>query len=477
MSETFQLLRAFFPPDLSPAYLAALIGPMLETLGLAFGAMTLAFLLSLPLGIAVGSKLRGAPMLVTALSLFRAVPDLTLAIFCVILFGIGTGAGMVALFIYYTAAVAKVFADLLGSAPSRPLEALAATGATRLQVALYGLLPLTRDDLLSYGAFAFECALRASVIVGAVGGGGIGAELIGSLAAFDFQRAMTLILLLVIVIAALDRLALWLRGHPRWLLSLVPLGLFAAGHYGPSFFAFDHALGVLMDMLPPRLNAAAVFRLPQLIAETVWMALAGTLAAAAVGLIAALAASRKLSPIWLHIPVRRSLELARTVPEVVWGLVLVAAVGIGPLAGAWALGLHSLGSLARLFADSLDNAPDQPQRAIASTGAAPLAVACYATIPLALGPLVTHVLFRLEWNMRMAAVLGLIGAGGIGQALFEAQQLFFYREALAYVLVTAALILLTDHLSARLRARIRLPYSDAQKPRIACVAPGGELAT
>jgi phosphonate transport system permease protein len=137
-------------------------------------------------------------------------------------------------------------------------------------------------------------------------------------------------------------------------------------------------------------------------------------------------------------------------------MVLVAFVGIGPTAGAWALGLHSIGSLGRLFADALDNAPEAPQQALASTGASRLAVACYATVPLALGPIATHLLFRFEWNLRMATVLGLIGAGGIGQALFEAQQLFFYREALAYVIVTAALVLATDAASGHLRQRIGL---------------------
>ena len=469
MSQTWVLLGSFFPPDLSAAYLVALIQPLLETLGLVFGAMTVAFMLGLPLAMAASIESRSASRWVTALAVFRAVPDLTLAIFCVILFGVGAGAGMMALILYYTAVVAKVFTDLLGTAPPQPIQALRATGATRLHIALYGLLPLTRDDLLSYGAFAFECALRAAVIVGAVGGGGIGTELTGSLATFDFRRAATLILLLVVLIAACDRLALWLRAHPRWLPALIPPGLFAAAYYSPRFFAFDHAMGVFAEMLPPQLDANALAKLPQLIWETVWMALAGTLGAAVFGVPVAMAASRKLSSRWLSIGTRRLLELTRTVPEVVWGMVLVTIVGIGPGAGAWALGLHSFGSLGRLFADSLDNAAAQPQNAIASTGATPTMIASYATIPLASGAMLTHALFRLEWNMRMATVLGLIGAGGIGQALYEAQQLFFYRQALAYVLMTAALILITDKLSAGLRARCNRAHRHSHPLRVACI--------
>ncbi len=477
MNNPWQILADFFPPELSAAYLRALISPMLETLGLALGAMTIVYLISLPLALAMAVRARGARALITAISIFRAIPDLTLAIFCVILFGVGPGAGLLALVIYYTAAVAKVFGDLLITAPRAPLDALAATGASRAQIALYGLLPLTRAELLNYGAFAFECALRAAVIVGAVGGGGLGAELSGALALFDFPRAATLILLLVVIIAALDRIAVWLKAHPGALLALTPIGLWAAWTHSPDFVAFDHAARVFGDMLPPHLSHAALTKLPQQLWETIWMALVGTVAAGALALSVALPASRKLAPVWLHSCVRRACELMRTIPEVVWGLVLVATVGIGPIAGAWALGLHSFGSLVRLFADALDCAPDAPQRALRSTGAGTLAVMCYATLPLARGPMLTHLLFRLEWNMRMATVLGLIGAGGVGQALFEAQQLFFYQQTLAYVLVTAVLVLVTDHLSSRLRARVRQASQQDLPAAPFCLVAGRGLAS
>jgi phosphonate transport system permease protein len=85
--------------------------------------------------------------------------------------------------------------------------------------------------------------------------------------------------------------------------------------------------------------------------------------------------------------------------------------------------------------------------AVASTGASPFAVAAYATIPLTLAPLGVHALFRLEWNLRQATVVGMIGAGGIGQALFEAQQLFFYRQMIAYLLITWVIVLIVDRTS------------------------------
>jgi phosphonate transport system permease protein len=459
VDHAFQLFASFFPPVLAPDYLLALAGPVVETLGLTFGAMLAAFVVSLPLGVVAGLRLPGSGALLAALAAVRAIPDLTLAILCVILFGVGPGAGLIALSIYYTAAMAKMFADILRTAPRGPLQALSATGAGRLQVALFGLLPLKRADLLTYGAFEFECALRASVVIGAVGGGGIGTELVGSLQGFDFRHVTTQILALMLLVAVLDRGAQTIVRRPLWLLALVPAGLSGLLAYAPHLFALGHAAGVLAGMFPPRLSVQGWAELPQRIWETVWMALAGTLGAAAVALPLALVAARTLAPPWLALPIRRLTDALRTVPEVVWGLVLIAVAGVGPAAGTWALGLHSLGALTRLFADSLDNAPREPQLAIVGTGASAVVVGAYATLPLALGPMAAHALFRFEWNLRMATVLGLIGAGGVGQALYNAQQLFFYDQMLAYVMVTWAIVALADLGSERLRRRYGLLMS------------------
>jgi phosphonate transport system permease protein len=450
------LLAAFFPPDLRPSYLLALAPTVAETVGLAFGAMFLAFVVSLPLGVVAALNLRGARGLLAALGALRAIPDLTLAILCVVLFGVGPGAGLVALAVYYAAGVAKMFADLLRTAPQAPLQALRAAGASRLQTALFGLLPLKRDDLLAYGAYEFECALRASVIVGAVGGGGLGAELTGSLTAMDFPRVATQIIVLVILAAAFDALAARLRRKPGWLLVLAPLGLAAAVAYAPRLVSLGHAAQTFAEMWPPQMTREGWAALPQRMVETIWMAGAGTGGAVAAALVAGAAGARNLSPPWLAWPARRLMEVLRAIPEVVWGLLLIATAGVGPVAGAWALGLHSAGCLARLFADALENAPAAPQAAIAATGASRFKVFAFATGPLTIGPLAAHSLFRFEWNLRMATVLGVIGAGGVGQALYEAQQLFFYRQMLAYLLITVLLVAAVDRASEGLRRRYGL---------------------
>ncbi len=234
ITEFFRFLRQFFPPDLTPHYLSYVFapnrdGPIVQTLSMALAGIFLAVVIALPLGIVIGARMPGWRLLYAVLGLVRSIPDLTLAIFCVIIVGLGTGAGMITLVIYYAVAMAKVFGEIFLSADPRPLNALRATGASRLSIASFGLIPLKLGDVLTYGVYELESAIRASVIVGAVGAGGIGTELVGSLNDFDYRRVTTLVLALVLVIVLVDRFCWLVRRHPIALAILPPAGLDLVG--------------------------------------------------------------------------------------------------------------------------------------------------------------------------------------------------------------------------------------------------------
>jgi phosphonate transport system permease protein len=447
-------IGSFFPPDLSPAYLRALLVPIAQTIGMAAAGMLVAFALGVPLAVAIATRVPGHRVIVGVLSSLRALPDLTLAILAVVVVGLGPAAGIVALAIFYTAMIGRVYGDLFRAADAAPLEALRATGASRIAIAAFGFIPLTASDLLTFGTYAFECAMRASIIVGAVGGGGIGTELVGALSTLDYHRTLTLVIVLVALVAAVDSFGILARRTPRLVLLLLPLGLVSLWLSRPHLFAFAHALHTFAGMFPPQLREGHVFSLPLLIAQTLAIALGGTLLGALIAFPVSLVAARRIVPFAVAVSVRRVLDVARAIPELVFGLILVVSVGIGPFAGALALGLHSAGVLGKLYAESFENVPAAPIASLASTGARPFPIVAFGFVPLALGPLVAHTLFRLEWNVRAATVVGLIGAGGVGQALYEAQQLFFYKEMVAYVLVTWALVALSDWLGERLRLRL-----------------------
>ena len=451
LESVISLLRQFFPPDLSFSYLKAESMPLFETLEIAAGAIFLALIVGLLFSLIIGARLPGSRALYALLASFRSIPDLTLAILCVVLVGLGPAAGILALTLFYSAAMGKIFADLFASADPAPIEALHATGATRIMVAFYGLLPLRLKDLLTYGGYEFESAIRASVIVGAVGAGGIGTELVGSLNMTDYHRVTTLIIMLVALIASIDLLVLYVRKRPAFLLVLAAFGAVAAWHRWPHLMAVTHALQAFKTMVPPELPAEALRELPNLIGETLLIAFGGTLLGVICALPLAVAAARNISPVFISFPVRRVLEALRAVPEIVWGLILVGIAGLGPRIGILALGLHSAGSLGKLYAESLENVATEPVMAMASTGGSTLSIAGFAVLPLAFAPMTVHTLFRFEWNMRAATIVGMIGAGAIGGALFNAQQLFFYRQMMAYVLITWAMIMITDAANVRLR--------------------------
>jgi phosphonate transport system permease protein len=451
LESAISLLRQFFPPDLSFSYIRAEIAPLFETLEIAAGAMFLALIVGLLFSLIIGARLPGSRVLYALLTSFRSIPDLTLAILCVVLVGLGPAAGTLALTLFYSAAMGKIFADLFSSADPCAIEALHATGATRGMVAFYGLLPLRLKDLLTYGGYEFESAIRASVIVGAVGAGGIGTELVGSLNMTDYHRATTLIIMLVALIASVDMLGFYVRKQPKLLLVLAAFGAAAAWHHWPHLRVVAQALRTFRTMVPPQLPAEAVQQLPTLIGQTLLIAIGGTLMAVICAVPLGVAAARNISPVFVSFPVRRLLEALRAVPEIVWGLILIGIAGLGPRVGILALGLHSAGSLGKLYAESLENVAAEPVMAMASTGGSTLSIAGFAVLPLAFAPMTVHTLFRFEWNMRAATIVGMIGAGAIGGALFNAQQLFFYRQMMAYVLITWAMIMITDAANVRLR--------------------------
>ncbi|HUN48271.1 MAG TPA: ABC transporter permease subunit [Stellaceae bacterium] len=452
---------AAFVPDLSPGYLLALLVPIVQTLGMAAGGMLIACLAGLPLGLVVATRAPGTRLLYQLLAGLRAIPDLTLAILCVVVFGIGPAAGLFALALFYTAMIGKVFADLFLAAERRPLDALRATGASRTAVALFGLIPLRLGDLITHGCYSLECAVRAAVIVGAVGGGGLGTELVGTLNTLDYRRAVTLVLVLILIMAGLDHLSWRVRRSPKLVLLLIPVGAAALWIYRPQLLAVEHALRTFGSMLPPRLPAEAVLALPRLLGETLLIAGAGTALGALAALPLGLASARNLAPPALVAATRAVLEALRAVPEVVWGLILVSLATVGPGAGIVALALHSAGVLGKLYAESFENVRPEALRAVEATGAPRLSVAGFALIPLAAGPIAVHSLFRLEWNLRAATVVGMIGAGGIGEALYEAQQLFFYQQMMAYVLITWIVVSAADALSQRTQLRLGCAYAPA----------------
>ena len=184
--------------------------------------------------------------------------------------------------------------------------------------------------------------------------------------------------------------------------------------------------------------------------ETLAMSAIGTLLAVAGGLALALPASGRMG----RMPrgaVRALLNVLRSIPELVWASLLLVAAGLGPFAGTLALAAHTTGVLGRLFADALENVAPLPESTLRTNGAAPLAAFLYATLPQALPQMLSYALYRWENNIRAAAVLGVVGAGGLGQMLKYHLSLFQMESAATVVIAMLVLVALVDAASFALR--------------------------
>jgi phosphonate transport system permease protein len=186
--------------------------------------------------------------------------------------------------------------------------------------------------------------------------------------------------------------------------------------------------------------------------ETLAMSAVGTLLAALLGIVLALPAAGRFG--WpLQSAARLLLNALRAIPELVWAALMVLAAGLGPNAGTLALALHTTGVLGRLFAEALENTPPQPAEAIRLQGGNPVAAFCYGTLPNLAPQLLAYCLYRWENNIRMASVLGFVGAGGLGQMLYVSLSLFQEAQASTVIVAMLVLVLGVDSLSAWSRQR------------------------
>lgn len=201
------------------------------------------------------------------------------------------------------------------------------------------------------------------------------------------------------------------------------------------------------DLSPDHLRAIGYGAL-----ETLAMSAVGTLLAALFGLLLALPASGRFGLVAKGFS-RLLLNALRAVPELVWAALMVLAAGLGPNAGTLALALHTAGVLGRLFAEALENTPNAPAEALRLAGTNRLAAFCYGTLPTLWPQLMAYTLYRWENNIRMAAVLGFVGAGGLGQMLYMNLSLFQEAQASTVILAMLLMVLAVDALSGWARMR------------------------
>ena len=193
----------------------------------------------------------------------------------------------------------------------------------------------------------------------------------------------------------------------------------------------------------------------KMLGETILISYVGTLTGAVLAFVLNFFAAQNTSPApWLRFVIRRLLEFARTVPGIVFALIFVIAVGLGPMAGVLAIAVHSAGALGKLFSEIVENADMKPVEGVRSTGASWLSCMRFAVLPQVTAGYASYALLRFEINVREASVMGFVGAGGIGQELVVAIRKFYYSDVSAILVTIIVTVFVIDITTGWLRGKL-----------------------
>ena len=203
------------------------------------------------------------------------------------------------------------------------------------------------------------------------------------------------------------------------------------------------------DFFPPNFKDWKMYVGEMLITVqiAIWGTLLAILAAVPLGL---LSASNVVSP-WVYQPVRRLMDALRAINEMVFAMLFIVAVGLGPFAGVLALFVHTTGTLAKLFSEAVEAVDPRPIEGIRATGAHPMAEIIYGILPQVMPLWISYSLYRFESNVRSASVVGMVGAGGIGVILYEVIRGFQYPQTCAVLIILIATVTIIDLMSSYLR--------------------------
>lgn len=208
-------------------------------------------------------------------------------------------------------------------------------------------------------------------------------------------------------------------------------------------------------LFPPNMDVLAT--VSKAMVETVQIALVGTVLGFILALPLSLLATRSLYGRAITVGVRTVLSVVRTIPSLLWAIIFVVAFGLGPAAGALGVAFYTVGYLGKLFYEALDGVDREVIDAVWSSGANRLQLARFAVLPEAANHILSQLLFIFEYNVRASAILGFVGAGGIGFYMMGYVQLLQYGSLLTALLVTLAVVLVIDQASAWIRARVLPP--------------------
>lgn len=419
-----------------------------------------------------------APLrLVTRLVLVvpRSVHEILWALLAIQILGFDPLVAVLAIAIPFGAITAKVFAETIDEADPAPYRALRAAGARRIPALAYGLWPTISGEVTSYAFYRLECAIRSAAVLGVIGAGGLGFQLDLSFETLRYREIWTLLAALVLLSGAADSWSAAIRRRPGPVVrrgslaafaALLPLSWWWVGLDPRTLWSArtrSLAVDLATDVWPTRLGPGGWPELVKASVDTVAMSILALALAAGGGLAVASIAARprgraarpRLVGRLSGLATRFVLLVLRAVPAPIWAFLMVLVLFPGLWPGAVALGLNNLGVVGRLQAEALEERDPGPADALILNGTPRLLRWCYATLPTAGPRLAAIVFYRWEVIVRETVVVGVVGAGGLGQLINEHLAARDFAAVIGAVGAMVVIALVIDAASAGLRPHLR----------------------
>ncbi len=465
-------------------------GTLIETIAMGLLATLFSTILAIPVSFLAAhnimSRLPGGTAIYYVmrgiLNAVRAIDTIIWGIIIITWVGLGSFAGVIALTIHSVAALAKLFSEEIEHIDPGPVEAVTATGANLVQTISHAVIPQVVPSFLSYTLLRWDINMRMATVVGFVAGGGIGFMVVETVRMGGYQQYGTILWAVAVVIVIVDYIsAKWREailadqpkreedqkkrraGTLRWVFygllgaiafiycwNLTEISLRSMLDPGPNFIQNIVAF-IKIDLTP-----GVVKVVTQQMLITIFQAMLATTLGAILALPFSFLAARNLTGrsqllIWLYYLTRGMLNILRSIEALLYVVIFVFWVGIGPFAGMLGLAVTSFALIGKLFSEAIENIDDGPIEAVTATGANRLQVIVYAVLPQIVPPFISYLLYQWDINIRMATIIGFAGGGGVGFILSTFFNSLQYHKAGTVVAFIVIVVALMDFASAKLR--------------------------
>ena len=465
-------------------------GSMIETIAMGLLATIFSTILAIPVSFLAAhnimARVPGGSVIyyVTRgfLNIVRAIDTIVWGLIVIVWVGLGTFAGVVALTIHSVAALGKLFSEEIEHIDTGPVEAVTATGANLIQTIRFAIIPQIIPSFLSYTLLRWDINMRSATVIGFVAGGGIGFFVIETVRMGGYQQYATALWAVAVVIVIVDYLSeKWrenlLKDEPQQeekkrrpflnglrLAFYILLGVIAFAYCwnvtGLSIRGLLHPgknFGrLILDFISIDLTPKVVQVVFQQMLVTIFQAMLATTLGAALALPFSFLAAKNLTGrsrllIWIYYIARATLNILRSIEALLYVVIFVFWVGIGPFAGMLALAITSFALIGKLFSEAIENIDTGPIEAVTATGADRLQTIAYAILPQIVPPFVSYLIYQWDINIRMATIIGFAGGGGIGLTLTTFFGSLQYHKAGTVVAFIVVVVALMDFASAKLR--------------------------